>query len=400
MPKTERGQQRKRRKRANGEGTIYQATAGKHKGLWVAQITIGTNPKTRKPKRKSFYGRTRGEVKDKLEAYQESIGQGLDVETAKRLTFGEWIAQWLDLYKRPKVRLSTYEAYSGHVKGRIVPALGHITLLELNSDHIQAFYNGLQGEGLAPATIHKMHQIIHPCLNKAVEKRLLLSNPSQITERPTVRIREGKAMTEEDMDRFLGLIDAQPNNWRAAFLVLLGTGLRIGELLALEWGDVDLENGMIDINKGLSRTKEKGLVIDDPKSEASAALVPVPEEVLQALRKHKTSQAIWILKQGEKYKNRKLVFPSMKGTLMFPRNFQRKYYDLLKKAEVEHIKLHGLRHTFATRLLEQGENLRVVQQLMRHADIKTTGNYYSHVSDKVKQKAAKTMDNLLKRRKS
>lgn len=85
---------------------------------------------------------------------------------------------------------------------------------------------------------------------------------------------------------------------------------------------------------------------------------------------------------------------------MFPHNFQRKYDKLLEKAKVEHIKLHGLRHTFATRLLEQGENLRVVQQLMRYADIKTTGNYYSHVSDKVKQKAAQTMDNLLKKRKS
>lgn len=378
-------------RRGNGEGTIYQVKSGRMKGRWIAQITVGS-------KRKSFYGRTRAEVKDKLEAYRDSVGQGIDVETAKRLTFGEWLDQWLELYKKPKVRLSTYEIYKINMTHQIIPALGHIFLAELSTNHIQAFYNKLRSDGKAPATIQKIHNIVRPCLQKAVETRLIAWNPAQNTERPSVGKSSGKAMSEEAMVKFLGIVEQQNDKWRAAFLTLLGTGLRIGELLALEWDDVDLDGGIVSISKSLSRTKEEGLMVNLPKTEASAALVPLPEVVVQALRKHKASQAAWIIKKGARYQNRKLVFASDVGTYMSPRNFQRKHYELLGDAEVEHLNLHGLRHTFATRLLEQGENLRVVQELLRHADIKTTGNIYSHVGIKVKKQAAQTMDSLLKNR--
>lgn len=387
----------RKRKNPNGEGTVYQIKSGPKKGQWVAQLTIGANRETGRPKRKSFYGKTRAEAKQKMEAFRQEMGLGLDLQAAQALTFGDWLAQWLDMYKRPKIRLSTYENYLMYAQNHILPTLGDIPLAELSTGNIQALYNKLQEAGKAPATIHKMHQIIHPCLEKAVETRMIAWNPSRATERPPVKPTQGKAMSEEDMDKFLAVVGRESDKWRAAFLTLLGTGLRIGELLSLEWDDVDLENGIIYVNSTLSRTRSKGLMINAPKTETSKAPVPLPEVVLSALRRHKASQAALILYRGEKYKNRKLVFPTDKGTYMYPRNFQRKYYSLLEKAGIPHIKLHGLRHTFATRLLEEGENLRTVQELLRHSDIKTTANIYSHVTPKVKKKAANKMDSLLRR---
>lgn len=157
------------------------------------------------------------------------------------------------------------------------------------------------------------------------------------------------------------------------------------------------EKGIIHIDKTLSRTKEKGLIVNEPKTEESVANVPLPEVAIEALKRHRASQAQLILYLGKKYANRKLVLPTDIETYMHPRNFQRKYYSLLQKTGVEHIKLHGLRHTSATRLLEEGENLKTVQELLRHADIKTTANLYSHVTPKVKRKAAHKMGSLLRK---
>ena len=150
-----------------------------------------------------------------------------------------------------------------------MPAIGHIPLSSLDSNDIQVLYNKLQTAGKAPATIHKIHQIIHSCLEKAVEKRLLVWNPSNATEKPSVKTkREAQAMSKADMDNFLDVIYKETPKWKAAFLTLLGTGLRIGELLALEWKDVDLEKGIINVRHTISRTQSKGLIIEDPKQKS------------------------------------------------------------------------------------------------------------------------------------
>jgi integrase len=378
-------------KNPNGEGTVYQVKKGPRKGTWIGQITL------KDKSRKSFYGRTRAEVREKIKEYREKLGLGVDIKAAQRTTFGEYLLRWLELYKSGKVRLSTYETYLDYIERLIIPELGHIALAELTTDDIQRFSNRLQENGRASATIHKIHQIIRPCLQKAVDNRLLVWNPSQTTERPTIRPNAGEAMSEADMNRFLDVLEGETDKWRAIFLTLLGTGLRIGELLALEWNDIDLENGIIHVRKTLSRTKSKGLVVNEPKTEASVGSVPVPQLALQAIKRHKTSQTVVMLRLGQAYRNRKLAFPTDKGTYLIPRNVQRKYYALLQKAKIPHIKLHGLRHTFATRLLEQGEDLRTIQELLRHADFKTTAMIYAHVTPKVKRRAANKMDSLLRR---
>lgn len=444
-------------KNPNGEGTIYRIKSGPKKGQYCAQITIRYDPKTKKQKKKSFYGKTRTEVKEKRDAYLEQHSLGLKLDDVKYLTFGEWLLQFMDLYKRTNLELSSYERYMGDVNNHILPALGDIYLTDLDTDQIQALYNELRDAGKAPATIHKVHQIINQCLDKAVEKRYIPWNPDKATERPKVKKSNGRAMTEKDTDKFLKEIDRLPDKWRAAFLTLLGTGLRIGELLALEWDDVNLEEGTIFVRSTISRTKAKGLDVHDPKTESSKAIIPIPAIVLDALKKHKRSQAEIALSQGKRYRvkadhnklmqavyekyprldsypinpkdckcpedkatviykderrkiyrcelcgrewqhhSRNLVFPSDVGTFISPRNFQRKFYGILAKANIEHINLHGLRHTFATRLIEEGEDIRVVQALLRHADIKTTGNIYGHVTPKAKKKAANRIDNILRR---
>ncbi len=180
----------------------------------------------------------------------------------------------MDLYKRTNLQLSTYERYMDDVDKHIIPALGDIYLIDLETDQIQALYNNLTDTGRKPATVHKVHQIIDQCLEQAVEKRYIPWNPDKATKRPKVRKANNPAMSEKNMDIFRAEIDKLADKWRAAFLVLLGTGLRIGELLAMEWDDVNLDEGTIFVRSTLSRTKAKGLDIHDqvPRGRGDRAL--------------------------------------------------------------------------------------------------------------------------------
>lgn len=383
----------KKRKNANGEGTIYQMQSGPRKGQWVAQLTIGTNPETGKPKRKSFYGKTRTEARNKMKEYMEEMEQGIDLQGQEQ-TFGEWLMTWMDNYKKIELRLSTWENYMRSIKKHIYPALGHIPLRDLKTDDIQRLYNKMIKDDLAPATVRRNHQIIHSCLKQAANNRLLAWNPAEGTKLPKLPETTARAMTPEEMEKFLSVLNG--DRWGAAFLCLLGTGLRMGELLALRWQDVDLDRQILQVRQALVRTKEKGVYFDEPKTEKSRRIVPLPREIVAALKKQRIEQLELRLAQGEKYQNNDLVFATSVGTPIYPRNFIRKFHELRDKVGIpKDINLHALRHTYATRLLEEGESLKVIQELLGHADISTTANTYSHVSAEVKKKAAAKMDRLL-----
>jgi len=383
-----------KQKNANGEGTIYQCKSGRHKGKWIGQITISTNPDTGKPKRRSLYGKTRTEVKEKMREAMAELNKGIDLQKQSQYTFGDWLITWMDEYKRIELRLSTWENYYRSVRNHIYPALGHIPLGEIKTDDIQRLYNKMIREDKSPATVRRNHQIIRSCLSQAVENRILAWNPATAVKLPKLESKEVRAMTPDEMDSFLSVLGE--DRWGTAFLCLLGTGLREGELLAIRWQDIDIKEGVLKVSQALVRTKERGLIFEEPKTEKSKRTIPLPNAVTSAIIHHRTQQVQVRLLVGSEYINNDLIFCTDKGTPIYPRNFTRKFYTLKEKAGIpEDINLHALRHTFATRMLEEGENLKTVQELLGHADISTTANTYSHVSIEVKRKAAVKMDRLL-----
>lgn len=386
----------KKRKNANGEGTIYLCKKGRHKGKWIGQLThcsFGINADGN-PKRKSFYGKTRAEVKEKMREAKAEWGKGIDLQRQGMYTFGIWLVTWMDEYKKIELRLSTWENYYRSIKTHIYPSLGNIPLKDLKTDDIQRLYKEMVKNGKAPATVRRNHQIIHSCLKQAVENKILVWNPAEAVKLPKLIEQEARAMTHEEMDNFLNVLGN--DRWGAAFLCLLGTGLREGELLALRWGSIDLEKRTLKVTQALARTKEKGLVFDEPKTAKSKRVIPLPGVVNEALKHHQIQQKQLKLSTGKKLTEKDLVFCTKNWTPIYPRNFTRKFYQLKDKANVpKDVNLHALRHTFATRLLEEGENLKTVQELLGHNDISTTANRYSHVSPEVKRKAAAKMDKLL-----
>jgi integrase len=388
--------------RSNGEGTIYKRKTGG----WCAELTIGKDPLTGRLKRKSFYGKTQKEVKEKLKTAKEKLDTGIISEDTK-FTLGEWLETWLTKYKKDKRRMRTFENYEYLIRIHIKPRLGSILLDKLSTEIIQDFYDMLLSKGrydgkggLSQKTVRNIHNLLHCALEKALETRKIIFNPTNATELPTKEHKEIKVLTKEQELRFLQT--AYKDRLGVAFILSLATGLRVGELLALRWEDVDLDKSILNVKQSIGRVKlfdensatKSKLVFGEPKTKAGRRLIPLPLNVVSLLRQHRKVQVEEKLKFGSNFNIENLLFCSQCGTPIDPKNFDRKFKNILKAAELEKINLHILRHTFATRLLELNEHPKVVQEILGHSNISITLDTYSHVLPEIKHNAAQKIDHL------
>lgn len=388
-------------KRGNGEGTIYKRS----NGTWCAAVTSGINPETGKPKRDYFYGRTRQEVAEKLNSTLNNLNQGTYVKPSN-ITLGSWLDTWLEQYKKAGIRPATHEIYEGLIKLHIKPQIGHIPLKNLRPDHIQKLYNDkfkdgrIDGSGgLSAGSIKRMHNLLHGSLKQAVKSSLVIRNVSEATTLPKQEKKQIRILSVNEHSNFLKALEGE--RLRALFILALGTGAREGELLALRWKDVDLDEGIMNIKQSLRRVKsdEPGptktkLIFQMPKTEAGKRIIPIPDKIVTELQEHNERQLAEKQAAGELYEDNDLVFCTELGMPIDSRNMLRRFYKILEKAGVSGVTFHALRHSYATRLLEANEHPKVVQEILGHSDISMTLNIYSHVMPEIKKAAAKKINFL------
>lgn len=381
------------RRRGNGEGTIYQ----RKNGTWAGLLTIGRD-ENGKLKRLSFSGRTRKEVAEKLAKAKAELQQGTFVEPNK-LTLGDWLDVWLKEYKKPTLRPEVFDTYEMIIRVHLKPALGSVLVQALRPEMVQRLYNEKAASGLSPATVRKIHQVLHGALKQAVRNQLVTRNVSEATTLPKAgQTREVRALTLEEQEKFLKALEG--NRLEVAFKVLLGTGLRRGELLGLTWRDVNLTNGTITVRQSLIRAKGK-LVIQDPKTKTSKRTIPLPDDLVAELKAHRARQAQEKLFAGPAYEDNNLVFANELGQPLDPRSFNRWFYELRDKAGLpKDVNLHALRHTYATRLLERGVSLKVIQQLLGHSKFDVTADIYSHVAPELQREAVAVLNGLFRHEKA
>lgn len=368
-------------KRANGEGTIYRRKDGR----WAAAVSLDRGV------RKHFLGRTREEVARKLAVGLKASHDGVPLPN-ERLTTAQFLRDWLQS-ARPSVRVSTYDRYEQLLRLHALPALGRIPLARLTPQHLQRLYAEKLASGLSPRSVHHLHAVLHRALRQASCWGVVPRNVADLVAPPRGQRRQMSCLSP-DQARTL-LATASGDRLEAVYALAVTTGMRRGEILALQWKYVDLETGSLQVVGTLQRTRE-GLSIAEPKTDRSRRQVALSATAAQALRKHRAAQASQRLLLGAAWQDLDLVFTNDIGGPMEPANLiRRSFQPLLKRAGLPPIRFHDLRHTAATLMLSQGVHPKIVSEMLGHSQINITLDLYSHVTPTLQRQAAAAVDDLL-----
>ena len=327
-------------------------------------------------------------------AIEENVG--IDYGRAKTYTVGSWLEVWMENYAKIKLRPSTFKTSQGFLKNHIKPQIGGIPLADLTSLDLQRFYKHLldggrvdrieakkKPKGLAPKTVRNIHQMIGSAYNLAMEQKLVTRNPTQGCALPKVEHKEMKTLTADQLSAFFQ--EARDSGVYELYYLDLATGLRRGELLGLKWTDVDLDRGVLKIQRAISR--QNGKVVEAPlKTKNAYRTLPLSADAIDVL-----------MQQRRKTGNSEWVFPSPTGGPMSPDSVLHMLQRVLKRAGLPRIRFHDLRHTFATMALQNGVDVKTVSSMLGHYSAGFTLDTYAHVTTDAQLKAAQTMGNILSR---
>ena len=379
------------KRRANGEGSIRKRKDGR----WEGRYTAGRDPETGKTIYKNVLGKTQAEVKEKLKQ-AITASQQLDVSRVKTYTLGTWLNLWYETYVVPRIREKTKNYYRNYIDNHIIPGLGKIPLEKLTTIQIQKFYNDLQkngrvqryqhielkDKGLSVRVVRGIHTLLSNCLEQAVTERLILVNPAKGCRLPKLEKKEMKILPQEKIGPYL--MEADKRGLLAAFYLELTTGLRRGELLALLWTDLDVENKTISVTKQVNRINGK-LVVSQPKTQNSIRTLAIPQQAVDLL-----------VAEHQKHPSNPYLFPSPKtGTMFDPDSFRHTHDKILKAIGAEHIRFHDLRHTLATLSLKNGVDVKTLSGALGHYSAGFTLSTYTHATSEMKRDVAETIGNII-----
>ena len=373
------------RKRKNGDGMIRQRADGR----WEGRYVIGYDDKGY-PQTKNVLAKTKRECAEKLEALKAELGGIKSDKVKPDMRFGDWMVYWFENHAKPKVRPSTQKNYWDRIRLHINPELGHIPLNKLTQNDLQQFYgrlkkNGrkirteLYGEGLSDRMVRMCHATCRSALEKAKLDGLIRTNPAIGCKLPPKKAREMQVLDRDELQRFL--IQAKVEGYYELFLLELATGLRRGEIIALQWDDLDFQTGVLNVSKQVNVVKGE-LQFSTPKTKSSIRKIVLPPALLEVLREYKkTVVSRWMFPSPLKYD-----MPIAPGVA------ERQLSRILELAGCKHVRFHDLRHTFATLALQSGMDIKTLSAMLGHVSAATTLDIYTHITDDMQRQAAANID--------
>jgi integrase len=401
---------KRKKARANGEGTIYQRKDGRWEAAGYVLAADGTRKRVR------VYGSTRREAADKLAEKIADSNRGLPVATADS-TVGDYLTYWLNRIAVHRLRENTHTRYATCVRLHLIPGLGSKKIARLTAKDVRTFLDRLRttcqccaqgldtereaccaiGEccqkRLSPSTVTYVHSVLKSALEHAVREDELPRNVTRNVKTTAPRPTRFRPFTAVEARQFLDA--ARADRLHALYELALRTGLRKGELLGLHWEDLDLTTGTASIRHSLQRTRTGGLTHLPTKTRASERRIALPTECLHSLKKHQERQDKERETAGSAWQDSGLVFITPAGRPLDPANLTRRFRSFLNRAGLRRIRFHDLRHSTATLLLEQGVDLIVIKELLGHAHIGVTAGVYAHVRLRLQRQAIDTLGNAL-----
>jgi len=382
-------------------GKIGPKAHERKSGGWEVIYYYSTDDITGKRKKITCYGKTKSEAEEKMEQKLTSLLNGEYTEPSK-ITVGAWFTQWLEMYARPKVKQSTYVNYRGHIEKRVIPMIGHIRLSKLKVDTLQRFLNEQYEHGnskhpdeaLSAKTVRNIYLMIHSALKQAYKNGLIPKNYAEFVSLPTVTEVEMRVLTRDEHQRLFDEIKVSKERYKIGILICLATGIRVGELAGLQWQDIDFEEKLLKVRRTLGRlpsmdtTKNKTeIVIGTPKSKNGNRDIPIPDFLIDYLKEYRAEREKEKSIAEDAYDNQNFVICNELGCCTEPRTLQDTFQRLIKAAGIENANYHCTRHTFATRAIEAGMDIKTLSIILGHADVSTTLNKYAHVLTEQKRSA-------------
>jgi integrase len=363
---------------------------------WLVRIFMGRDATGKQ----IFHHKTIHGTKKDAEQYRNKAIREKDLGTfiePSPITVDDYMKRWLETAARPRLRDNTYREYEGLLCRYVSPTLGGKRLADVRPLDIQSLYTTMSEKNLSARTVRFTHSVLSSAFNQAVRWRMLLQNPCGSVELPRKVSQEMQSLTPMEAARFLA--EAASDRWFALFVLALATGLRPSEYFGLKWSDVDLEHGLVTVQRSLIwRSYKRGdWYFGEPKTPRSRRRIPLPASVVRALFEHRRRQSEGRLKAGAAYQNLDLVFATSEGQPLIRLNVIQKHFKpILKRAKLpDTLRLYDLRHTCATLLLAANENPKVVSERLGHSSITLTMDVYSHVLPDMQQGASDKLESLL-----
>ena len=386
-------------KRERGDGCIYK----RKDDTWTARIQIGTKADG-KPKIKAFYGKSEAEVKRKLKAFKQDI-RNLSSADIKKVTLEVYILNWLNSYKINTLKSSSFDRLERTVQNQIIPELGYLQIATIVPDDIQRFLNKLYRDENSHSVVKKAYNALNGCMEHAVIKGDIVKNPMlgvNMIPESKFHTRQISFLTEDEVKLLKQELNRTYKNGKPiyvyadAYILILNTGLRMGEALGLKWSDINFEDRTVHIQRNISmivnRSREDGepkyiLKIEESvKTKSGNRVVPLNSNAILALNNLKKNN------MGE------FVITNTQGKIVPPHNFERTFKRALSNCGIEKDGgVHMLRHTFATLLLrrQSGDmDIKTLSKILGHRDTAITYNTYIHVIGEQKRCLVDKLDNI------
>lgn len=362
---------------------------------------------------KTIHCKKKSEAQIELAKFLTEVESGLIVD-GNIPTFAQYVEIWTKDYALKELAPSTYYSYKRMLETRITPYFGHYKLNKIKPTDIMRFYDLLEEDTqiirrknnngkktrkpLSQKTILEHHRLLSAMLHKAVYWQLIISNPAERVQPPKARKPKRRYYDDEQCKILLhnlSLLGEDQIKYKVAIILTIFTGVRLGELMGLEWQDIDLKTGIVSINRSSQYLADKGVFTKTPKTESSIREVAIPDFVVSLLEQYK----LWYDEQksfyGELWTDSNRLFVQADGKPMHPSTISKWFVKYVVQIGLPVINFHGLRHTNATLLISQNIDVAVVAARLGHAQITTTFNFYVHPIISHNRNAGNALENLL-----
>ena len=332
-------------------------------GRWEGRYKYGYND-LGKICYRSVYARSYQEVKEKLQKFKSNV---VNFVSSGKKTVSELFEEWLSAIKL-KVKLSTFSCYHMKIIKHILPVFGGLAYNMLTVSSVHDFIENKMKEGLSAKYVRDII-IVFKSMTKYISKIHGYVNRLENVILPKKERNDMNLLSKPEQEKLSKFAINNTDNTKLGVLLSYYTGLRIGEICGLKWGDIDFNKCTIKINRTVQRIYKNDsteVIITSPKSERSARIIPIPQFLLDILKAHRNSDLTFVLSGTKKF--------------VEPRTMQYRFKALLKKADLPSVNYHSLRHMFATNCIEIGFDVKTLSEILGHATVETTLNRYVHSS--------------------